>query len=81
MPLNAARIYTVIIIAAKFFTVAMIVIMSTLLTMTMAKAEGKRKAKNRLIVQSKFPLHTLKNKTRVEVAIPLSGFLYLVYWN
>ena len=48
--------------------------MSTLLTMTMAKAEGKRKAKNRLIVQSKFPLHTLKNKTRVEVAIPLSAF-------
>jgi hypothetical protein len=27
------------------------------------------------------PLHTLTNKARVGIAIPLSGFLYLAYWN
>ena len=44
---------------AEFFTVAMIVAMSILLTMTMGKAEGKAKAKNRLIAQSVFTLDTL----------------------
>ena len=49
MPLNAARIYTVVTSTAEFFTVAMVVGMSTLLTMTMEKAKGKVKAKNKLI--------------------------------
>ena len=47
-----------VISATEFFTVAMILVMPTLLTMTMgkAKAEGKTKAKNRLIAQSAFSL-------------------------
>ena len=46
MPLNEVMIYTLLIITAKSFTVVINALMLIPLTMTMARAAGKAKARN-----------------------------------